>query len=112
MRIRLCPDHYRYMVGRYPMRNPAIYSRVVNEYHSDTGYLKGPYQVLRWPPLGIPLFYVLMPESHELILRRLIRRFGNLRTRTYSNRISNDANVRITYEERSGRVLNLNKTCA
>ena len=30
----------------------------------------------------------------------------------YSNRISNDANVRISYEERSGRVLNLNKTCA
>ena len=27
------------------------------------------------------------------------------------NRISNDANVRITYEERSGRVLNLNKMC-
>ena len=31
---------------------------------------------------------------------------------TYSNRISNDVNVRITYEERSGRVLNLNKTRA
>ena len=33
-------------------------------------------------------------------------------TRTYSNHISNDAKVRTTYEERSGRVLNLNKTCA
>ena len=53
-----------------------------------------------------------MPESHERILRRIIRRFGNFPTRTYSNRISNDVNVRITYEERSGRVLNLNKTCA
>ena len=30
----------------------------------------------------------------------------------YSNRISNDVNVRITNEARSGRVLNLNKTCA
>ena len=45
-------------------------------------------------------------------LRRIIRRFGSFPTRTYSNRISNDANVRITYEERSGHVLNLNKTCA
>ena len=54
----------------------------------------------------------LMPESHERILRRISRRFGSFPTRTYSNRISNDANVRITYEERSGRVLNLNKTCA
>ena len=53
-----------------------------------------------------------MPESHERILRRIIRRFGSFPTRTYLNRISNDANVRITYEERSGRVLNLNKTCA
>ena len=53
-----------------------------------------------------------MLESHERILRRIIRRFGSFPTRTYSNRISNDANVRITYEERSGRVLNLNKTCA
>ena len=49
------------------------------------------------------------PESHERILRRIIRRFP---TMMYLNRISNDANVRITYEERSGRVLNLNKTCA
>ena len=53
-----------------------------------------------------------MPESHERILRHIIRRFGSFPTRTYSNRISNDVNVRITYEERSGRVLNLNKTCA
>ena len=53
-----------------------------------------------------------MPESHERILRRIIRRFGSFPTRTYSKRISDDANVRITYEERSGRVLNLNKTCA
>ena len=45
-----------------------------------------------------------MPESHERILRRIIRRFGIFPTRTCSNRISNDANVRITYEERSGRV--------
>ena len=52
----------------------------------------------------------IMPESRERILRRIIRRFGSFPTRTYSNRISNDANVRITYEERSGRVLNLNKT--
>ena len=52
----------------------------------------------------------IMPESHERILRRIIRRFGSFPTRTYSNRISNDANVRITYEERSGRVLYLNKT--
>ena len=50
-----------------------------------------------------------MPELHERILRRIIRRFGSFPTRTYSNRISNDANVRITYEERSGRVLNLKK---
>ena len=49
-----------------------------------------------------------MPESHDRILRRIIRRFGSFPTRTYSNRISNDANVRRTYEERSGRVLNLN----
>ena len=48
-----------------------------------------------------------MPKSHERILRRIIRRFGNFPTTTYSNRISNDANVRITYEERSGRVFNL-----
>ena len=54
----------------------------------------------------------LMPESHERILRRIIRRFGSFSTRTYSNNISNDANVRITYEERSGRVLNFDKTCA
>ena len=54
----------------------------------------------------------LMPESHERILRRIIRRFGSFQTRTYSNRISNDANVYITYEERSERVLNLNKTYA
>ena len=50
-----------------------------------------------------------MPESHERILRRIIRRFGSFPTRTYSNRISNDANVRITYEESSGRVLNFKK---
>ena len=55
---------------------------------------------------------LLMLESHERILRRIIRRFVNFPTRTYSNRISSDANVHITYEERSGRVLNLNKTCA
>ena len=54
----------------------------------------------------------IMPESHERILRCTIRRFGSFPTRTYSNRISNDANVRITYKERSGRVLDLNKTCA
>ena len=54
---------------------------------------------------------LIMPESHERILRRIIRRFGSFPTRTYSNRISNDADVRITYEERAGRVLNLNKTC-
>ena len=30
-----------------------------------------------------------MPESHERILRRIIRRFGSFPTRTYSNRISN-----------------------
>ena len=53
-----------------------------------------------------------MLESHERILRRLIRRFGSFPTGTYSNRISNDANVRITYEECSGRVFNLDKTCA
>ena len=53
-----------------------------------------------------------MPESYERILRRIIRRFGSFPTMTYSNRISNDANVCITYEERSGRVLNLDKTCA
>ena len=46
-----------------------------------------------------------MPESHERILRRIIRRFGSFPTGTYSNLISNDANVRITYEERSGVVL-------
>ena len=57
-------------------------------------------------------FPFLMPESDDRILRRDIRRFGSFPTRTYSNRISNDANVCITYEERSGRVLNLNKTCA
>ena len=65
--------------------------------------------------LGTPnrmLTRELMLESHERILRRMIRRFGSFPTRTYSNRISNDANVRITHEERSGRVLNLNKTCA
>ena len=60
---------------------------------------------------GVLLTYI-MPDSHERILRRIIRRFGSFPTRTYSNRISNDANVRITYEERSGRVFNLNKTCA
>ena len=49
---------------------------------------------------------------HERILRRIIRRFGSFSTRTYSNRISNAVDVRIIYEERSGRVLNLNKTCA
>ena len=49
----------------------------------------------------------LIPESHERILRRIIRRFGSFPTRTYSNRISNDANVRISYEERSGRAPNL-----
>ena len=53
-----------------------------------------------------------MPESHERILRRIIRRFGNFPTRTYSKPISDDANVCIAYEERSGRVLNFNKTCA
>ena len=50
-----------------------------------------------------------MPESHERILRRIIRRFGSFPTTTYSNRIPSDVNVRITYEERSGRVLNLKK---
>ena len=53
----------------------------------------------------------LMPESHERILRRKIRRFGTFPTTTYSNRIPSDLNVRITYEERSGRVLNFDKTC-
>ena len=53
-----------------------------------------------------------MPESNERILRRINRRFGSFPTRTYPIRISNDANDRITYVERSGRVLNLNKTCA
>ena len=48
----------------------------------------------------------LMPKSHERILRRIIRRFGIFPTMTYLKRISNDANVRITYEEHSGRVLN------
>ena len=43
-----------------------------------------------------------MPESHERILRRIFRRFGSFPTRTYSDRISDDANVRLTYEERSG----------
>ena len=57
-------------------------------------------------------FRVLMPESHERILRRIIRRFGSFPTTTYSNRIPSNVNVRITYDERSGRVLNLNKTCA
>ena len=51
-----------------------------------------------------------MPVSHERVLRRIIRRIGSFPTRTYSNRISNDANVRMIHEERSGRVLNLNKT--
>ena len=56
----------------------------------------------------------LMPESHERYLRRIIRRFGSFPTTgtTYSNRIPSDVNVHITYEERSRRVLNLNKTCA
>ena len=54
----------------------------------------------------------LMPESHERILRRIIRPFGSFPTTTYSNRIPSDVNVHITYRERSGRVLNLNKTCA
>ena len=54
----------------------------------------------------------VMPESHERILRRIIRRFGSFPTTTYSNRIHSDVNVHITYEKRSGRVLNLNKTCA
>ena len=53
-----------------------------------------------------------MPEPHERTLRRIIRRFGIFPTMKFSNRISNDSNVRITYEERSGRVLNLNKACA
>ena len=53
-----------------------------------------------------------MPESHERILRRIIRRFGSFPTMTYSNRIPSDLNVRITYEERSGRVLTLDKTWA
>ena len=57
-------------------------------------------------------FRCVLPEKHERILRSIIRRFGGFPTRTYSNRISNDVNVRITYEECSGRVLNLNKTCA
>ena len=52
----------------------------------------------------------LMAESHERIF--VIRRFGSFQTRTYSNRISNDANVSKTDEERSGPVLNLNKTRA
>ena len=47
----------------------------------------------------------LMPESHERILRRIIRRFGSFPTTTYSYSIPNDVNVHITYEERSGRVL-------
>ena len=61
--------------------------------------------------MGNKIAREFMPESHERILRRIIRRFGSFPTRTYSNRISNDVNVRITYEE-PGRVLNLNKTCA
>ena len=52
---------------------------------------------------------ILMPESHERILRRIIRRFGSFPTTTCSNRIPSDVNVHITYRERSGRVLNLNK---
>ena len=54
----------------------------------------------------------LMPESHERILRRIIRRFGSFPTTTYSYRIPSDVNVHITYGERSGRVLDLDKTCA
>ena len=53
---------------------------------------------------------ILMPESHERILRRIIRRFSTFPTTTYSNRIPSDVNVCITYEERSGRVLNLDIT--
>ena len=53
-----------------------------------------------------------MLESHERVLRRIIRRFCSFQTTTYSNRIHSDVNVHITYEERSGRVHNLNKTCA
>ena len=48
----------------------------------------------------------LMVQSHERILRRIIRRFGNFPTTTYSNRIPSDVNVCITNEERWGRVLN------
>ena len=54
----------------------------------------------------------IMPGSHERILRRIIRRFGSFPTTTYSNPIPSDVNAHITYEKRSGRVLNLNKTCA
>ena len=49
---------------------------------------------------------LIMPESHERILRRIIRRFGSLPTTAYSNRIPSDVNV---HEERLWRVLNLNK---
>ena len=42
-----------------------------------------------------------MPESHERILQRIIRRFGSFPTMKYSNSISDDANVRIIYEERA-----------
>ena len=47
---------------------------------------------------------LFMPESHERILRRINRRFGSFPTRTYSNRISNNANDRITYVERSANL--------
>ena len=53
-----------------------------------------------------------MAESHGRILRRITGRLGSFLTTTYSNRIPSDVNVRITYEELSGRALNLNKTCA
>ena len=93
---------------RLPRRSVSDCLRLLNCLYRKNIRLSGT-RALASPPSPSD---AVLPEKHERILRRIIRRFGGFPTRTYSNRISNDVNVRITYEECSGRVLNLNKTCA
>ena len=52
----------------------------------------------------------IMTQSHERILRRITRRFGNFPIKTYSNRNPSGVDVFDTYTEVSERNLKAKKT--
>ena len=52
--ISLCPDQFRNMVGRYPMRSPAMYLRIPFKNHSVIWYFRGTCRVPRYHRPGKP----------------------------------------------------------